>query len=267
MGPTDKSSLKTPPASAAKPTSPKSRFAKGLYRQTPPKSGNNNSPTTKNSTNILNTCKLRSGDVIAISRGKNGRHAFLQPLVSFLTKSDEGTDAMKTLNIAKVLWEVDPQSPDQYLEDTAPDKTLQPRYTAFIMIVPEEEKNKNTPEMRKRWAEGICFTNNQPKIAQNYKFGGSTLRFGSDITPPNNGSNSDLPPLSRFLTISDTMDIIREAYHDPNTGENPTVQEVLEQPEWLSSYYEEKHISTVFTLFNAPGMNASESTPIPRFHF
>jgi hypothetical protein len=174
---------------------------------------------------------------------------------------------MKSLNIARVGWEVDRDSPDQYLEDPAPDKTIQPRYTTFIMIVPDKESKNNTPEMRKRWADGICFTNNQPRIAQHYKFGGSTLLFGSDITPANNDSDSSLPPLSHFFTISETMDIIREAYQDPHTGENPTIQEVLEQPEWLASYYEEKHIKTVVTLFNAPGINASESAPIPTFHF
>ena len=192
---------------------------------------------TGHKSNMLFTCKLLSGDVVAISRGKTGMHAFLDPLVNFLQQSTEhGEDARDKLKVDYVGWEVDENDPTKYKEDHPHNKTsLQnQKYAIFFMAVLEESASKNTPENRKRWAEGLCVTNNLPGLARQYSHGGGALNVGSDITPLD---SSSLPPLSKFLTIADTMAVISMIYRDTTAGKNASVSDIMDWPECLGKYF------------------------------
>jgi hypothetical protein len=173
--------------------------------------------------NVLFTCKLWSGDVVAISRSKNGQHAFLDPLVNFLKDSSlESEDARNRLKVHYIGREVDKQDPTKYKQDHPGSNHP---YAVFFMMVPDESASLNTAESRRRWAKGICLANILPHVARQYSHDGAALNVASDITPP---LAAKLPPLSMFLTISDTFNVMRMIYTDPSTGRNPSVAEIME---------------------------------------
>ena len=147
---------------------------------------------------------------------------------------------------------MDENDPTKYKEDHPYKKTsLQhQKYAIFFMSVPEESASKNTPENRKRWAEGLWLTNNLPELAREYTHGGAALNVGSDITPLDSAS---LPPLSKFLTIADTMAVISLIYRDNTTGENATAADIMEWPECIAKYFTKEQIPLLRQMY--PGSN------------
>ena len=241
----------TPVSATSTTTTPPSKYRKKAPKS-PPKPQKVEASSTRNAndsnqkvTNVL-TCKLRSGDIIALTRTNRNKHAYVTPLVKYLKNPDNGDFVKGRLGIHYIGWEVDPTNPTSYKEDFDPNKPLQPRYHVFINTVADDMVHKNTPANRKKFASRIISLNNNAKIQSKYLYGGQLMVYAGDISAED---DSDAPPLSKYLTIGDTMDFVRTVYENLDTGEKPSITAVLNQQDWLNAYYSKDLIPKLKKLY------------------
>ena len=122
------------------------------------------------------------------------------------------------------------------------------RYLCFVHTLPEDKADKNNVANREKWAKNIIKLNNCPKIQNNYQYGASPLSYKGDVTPSN---EDQLPPLSEFLTIRDTMEVIRIAFTTKDK-EKPEIKDLLEDDNILSLYYSQELIPKLREYFLGP---------------
>jgi hypothetical protein len=220
------------------------KFIKGIspsivVKQPVPKPS---SPTAVPSGNTIATCKLKSNDIIGITRSNIGNHAFLNPLFNYLRT--EENEAKDRFSVQYMGFERHPDDTTNYRADTTKGG-FTPRYLCLVCIVPEEKAHKNNVVNRQKWAEKIIKLNNCPRLQSDYRFGNNSLYYRGDVTPTN---DTALPPLSDFLTLRDTMEVIRIAYKT-TTGEKPSIEDILTDDSILGKYYSQELIPRVLTLF------------------
>jgi len=145
-------------------------------------------------------------------------------------------------------FERHPDDPTRYRQD-APKPGwpgFTPRYVCFVSIVPENKANKNNEANRKKWADKLVALNNCPKLQGMSKYE-CTLAYKADLTPV---GDTEPPPLSQFLTLRDTMEVIRIAYKTPD-GEMPSIEDLLADESILDMYYSRDLIPKVRHYFGA----------------
>ena len=120
------------------------------------------------------------------------------------------------------------------------------RYHVFVTFVPETSVDNNTAEARERFANGIIALNNNCRVQTEYVYGNGIFHYGGDITPED---DTHVPHLSRFLTLRDTMVVMRMSFRDPITAREPTITDMLEQDSLLGQYYLPEHIPLVKQLY------------------
>ena len=222
--------------------------------------------------NKIITCRVADGDIIALTSNHNGHRAFLVPLIKWL-KMDENTAFVhQRLKIHHIGWEVDPNDPLNYKEDNAPSKSRNHRYNLFMHYVSTKSIENNTAQARERFASAIIRLNNHPAIQSQYNFGGALLHYGGDITPQN---EEQAPALSRFLTLQDTMDVLRKTYPDPNSGKERSITDMLQQQNLLRRFFLPEHIPILHQLWDAPegtegnnqsGNGTGDNIHVPEFN-
>lgn len=207
--------------------------------------------------NTIATCKLKSDDIIGLTRSNLDKHAFVQPLVSSLQSNEDGGRAKAMLAVHYIGWERNPHQPNQYREDERKkaEQTMNPRYRCFVSIVPSDKAHQNNVVNRERWAKNIIKLNNCPRIQNQYRFGATPLYYKGDVTP----INAPPPPMSQFLTIRDTMEVIRIAYKTPE-GEKPDIQDLLADETLLSNYYDSDLIPQVHEFFMPKRKDGDDGT-------
>ena len=226
-----------------------SKFVKGLPSPTAVKNAPAvpATPAAISSGNAITTCKLKSNDIIALTRNALGNHAFLGPLFSYLRAEED--EANKRFAVHFVGFERHPDDPNAFRSDTPTKRkttsTFNPRYHVFLSIVPENKVDKNTAANRERWAANIIKLNNSPKLQNEGRYAAVPLYYKGDVTP---AVDTKLPPASDFLTLRDTMEVIRIAYKTTD-GEKPSIEDLLEDESILEKYYSPDLIPKVRALY------------------
>ena len=197
----------------------------------------------------LTTTTTKSGDIVAQFR-RGDTHAYINPLVDWMNEEDHKKMVFNQLQVHYKTWERHPHSEDMYKTDPPNTKSnFRPRYNIFIMFVPGEAMEKNTPENRERWAKGIMTLANSPAITHKYRFGNNQVSYGGDTAP---ATKDKLPYLSEFLTLTDTMDAICKSYTDPKSGTEASALEIINDMEVLRKYYKENQIQRVVDKYTTP---------------
>lgn len=210
------------------------------------------SPAAIPSGNTITTCKLKSNDIIGITRSNTGNHAYLNPLFNFLRAEED--DAQIRYSIHYMGFERHPDDATNFRADTSKGN-FSPRYLCFVSVVPEQKAHKNNVINRQRWAENIVKLNNAPRLQNEYRYGANPLYYKGDVTPLD---DTALPPLSDFLTLRDTMEVIRIAYKT-TAGEKPSIEDMLTDNSILAMYYSQDLIPKVRKLFGTDEDNGKSA--------
>lgn len=174
-------------------------------------------------------------------RTKDGTAGYFDPLTKYLKDSNHEDIVKEKLRIHDVVDARSPSNPNAIRLD--PPKGLndyQPRYKNLLSFVSEEKAYMNTAKAREQIARQIMKLNNHDNMQQSgygkrYAPGPqSILEYGGDLTP------SDLQqaaPLSDFLTIRDTMDIVCSLHSNPETQEASSPEDILANEEILLRFF------------------------------
>ena len=237
---------------------------------TPPKTGNSSakadsepaSPTTLRGTTVA-TCKTRCGSIVALTKKNGTQGAYLSPLLKWLTNEDHQEFTEKALKITYIGNQTDPNNRNFPLEDEpGKNSTYRPRHPVFVAVLSDDNVDKNTPEMRRKFAENIMKVNNSDNMQRAYietsanpQRGGTMLSYAGDITPKEEGQ---LPFLSKYLPRPEVIECIKAAYK-ANDGSQPSLEFVLKCDEWLTLYFEPEEIPLVKQFY---GFSTDESEDV-----
>jgi hypothetical protein len=177
-----------------------------------------------------------------------GNHAFLSPLFNYL-RGEQDYQTKTRFGIHYMGFERHPDDPACYRADQPNKMGYQPRYLCFVSLVPEDKVDKNNAANRQRWAENIIKLESSPFIQAQYRYTNAPLLYKGDVTPV---GDAPLPPLSDFLTLRDTMEVIRHAYRTA-AGEKASVQDIVVDDDVLAKYYSQELIPQVHKLFDQFG--------------
>jgi len=208
------------------------------------------------------TCNLKSGDVIALFRSQKQDAPFLNPFKQYIRTYVNSETFKKKISVDFFHFERDETYPFEYKEDhrkkppamlfsqkqktgaQAQPSGMNPRYLVLGRFWPPTEPN--TPATRKAWGKRLLLLNNHARIQQDYQFGGNSMEFGGDITP---NKEAEIPPLSRFLTLTDTLLVLSHAF--PKEDDTSCrYEDILGQDDILNDYYQPAEIPLIREHFN-----------------
>jgi len=183
-----------------------------------------------NSGKQIFVCKVRSGDMVMMVE-KNGGAPFLHPTITYLNTNADFRRNM--LSIHQMHSRVDPDDHHRFKEQLST-SGYNKRFPVFINIVDEVNIPLNNPANRKAWGETFEHFHNHAATQSAYSFP-EDAHYSGDITPQNEDA---APFLSHFLTIQDTMEVMREAYAaDAEPGSLPSIGDMLDDNGAMENYY------------------------------
>ena len=198
------------------------------------KQGEQVSPTKRTESLPVNTLFVTTtmpGDMVGLMEKANGQPPFVFPSMGYLNDNPEFR--CRTLCINQIHARVHPTDPLVYKEVATGSKESQRMrtYPVFVYIVPENMVKYNNPKNRAKWAQGLVEFFNHPKQMSLYTYKSHTM-FAGDLSPQ---VESNAPPLSDFLTIDDTMTVLREVNSPTETP--CSIADVIAEPEAMKLYY------------------------------
>lgn len=148
------------------------------------------------------------------------------------------TCAKELLHIDHVARRVDPGDPNNYLSQPAGSENFgRERFAyVFVHVFPRDKASLNTAAIRRHWAEIFAKFFNCPSDLDLYDSPCEASFFG-DETP---FEDSEVPPLTHFLTTRDTISVATKALH-----EQSPYQQVSSLDQVLKQYFEEEMFSDV----------------------
>ncbi|CAB9510846.1 hypothetical protein SEMRO_455_G146590.1 [Seminavis robusta] len=189
--------------------------------------------------------KTKSNDMICkIMKGDTG--AYVYPLLQYLR--DNTGFAKRVLHIDHVLNLRDPQEPHEHLEVMS--RGGYGRRTTCLLFVldSDAQASANTAANRRAWVDALVRFWNHPNTQRLFRYA-ERAHWGADLTPHD---ESMAQPLSYWLTIRDTMDVIVDSY-----PQFTSIGDVLRAPAVLPFYYSNALIPEVQTHF------APYNNPVP----
>ena len=193
-------------------------------------------------------------DMVAFWEKKNGLPPFGFPSMKYL--GDHPEFRCRTLCVNQVHSRVNPTDPLAYKEVAtgSGDNQCIRTYPVFVYIVPENLVQYNNPRNRAKWAQGLVDFLNHPKQLELYVYKSHTV-YAGDLSPQ---VEDNAPHLSDFLTIDDTMEVLREV--NSPTEVPCSIADVLAEPEAMKLYYSPAVLDAANRMFaghtNEPAANA-----------
>ena len=175
---------------------------------------------------------MKSDDWVLICERGGGQPPFTLPTEKYL----QNNEAFKReiLHIHQVHPQVDPNNPEQYKHETS-NSGFERRFPVFINIITDANRIHNTSLKRTEWANTFVNYFNHPQNLAKYTYPVSA-QFAGDLTP-HATSNTSASFLSDFLTINDTMLVMREALMQQDMTDLVPIGDILEQEDALHDYY------------------------------
>lgn len=225
-------------------------------------------PTSNQTTGRINrfskhrkiyTTAIKGGEImLAMLKGKDNEAGFFKPLLDYIQNPNNSKLVSGGMRINDMFWMCLPDKPMEYKEDPPnnPSSTFRPRYNVLLSYLDQDQLHKNTPQNREKWAQQIMTVNNTQSM-QVYGYGqyrksGATeankLDYGGDLCPKD---PKNYPPLSQYLTLSDTMKVVCKLHIHQETNEFLTPPEVLDRQDLLDKFFIKSHQSLLPNLFAA----------------
>ncbi|CAB9503074.1 hypothetical protein SEMRO_155_G070430.1 [Seminavis robusta] len=196
--------------------------------------------------------KTRSNDMICkIMKGDSG--AYVYPVLNYL-RENLGF-AKRVLHVDHILHLRDPQEPHEHLEVMS--RNGYGRRTTCLLFILDStgQANANTPQNRRAWVDSLVRFWNHPNTQRLFRYA-ERGHFRADLTPHD---ETAAQPLSHWLTIRDTMDVIVDSY-----PQFTSIGDVLRAPLVLPFYYAQGLIPEVqahFAPYNNPPNNTDGEAP------
>jgi len=163
---------------------------------------------------------------------KNGSAPFLHPTISYLNTHEDFRKSM--LSIHQMHSRVSPTDPHSFREEPSSNQRFNRRFPVFVNIIDEENIPNNTPKNRAAWATTFEHFYNHESTQRAYTYP-EEAHYAGDLTPQN---EAEAPHLSHFLTIQDTMEVMREAHAgDVEPGQLPPIGDMLDDEDAMTTYY------------------------------
>lgn len=217
------------------------------YKKTKPSnSPSKNQPAVRRNGNVVlvYTSKTKSNDMIMTLEKSNHTPPFLyHTLHYFETHPKILSD---TLKIHHVMRQADPVEPNHYRIHRT-ENGNERFWNVFVHIFPAGREAQNTAATRREWANTFVHFFNHPNHVNRYTFPVEAV-YAGDLTPQD---ENEALPLSHYLTIRDTMTVLRGVLYDSedaNTQEHhnfdglATVQTCFANNEAMNDYYKAPHI-------------------------
>ena len=216
--------------------------------QTASPQGKTASSSSSNTMSVF-VCSTKPDDLLLLLERSNGGPPFWHPTLQYLNNNP--TFRRENLHIHQVHDRVDPVEPERHRFTTTPQGRTR-SFPVLVNILPENHRANNTTETRSAWAAHFVAFFNHPSNQTNYTYP-VQAHYAGDLTPAN---PSMAPRMSEFLTVRDTMEVMREAFMDTGT-ELATVGDVMEITEAMEDYYTPGALERVQAIF------ASQRNHIP----
>ena len=203
------------------------------------------------------------------STGEKG--GWLYPLFEFIDLADNKKLKYKDLMCHWHGFLRSKTDPKKFHEDKATSTGFKVRHRVVVVSLTEEQAKNNKQHQRKRLAEGFCVINNSSKVQINYYKNrpGITkerdlLEYAGDLTP---SDTDQLPKLSNYLTIGDTMDYICLSHSNETDGSNLTCFDVVANDDLLQQYYTADLIPKVKDIYREDSSTQSNNFNLPDLGF
>lgn len=245
---------KKPPAKKETPR----KYTKGGTKTTPP-------TATSLSSKTINffVVGLKSDDWLILCDRGNGLPPYTFPTETCLKNNQKFQ--REILHVHQIHPQVHPNNPEECRGEKSLNSTFERRFAVFVNILTDANRMHNTPEKREAWARVFVNYFNHPKNQAKYTYPVSG-HFAGDLTPQTTSKDStSLPCMSEFLTINDTMLVMREALMQEDMVDLVPVGDVLEQEDALQDYFSPAALQIANRRFqhlrhHIPGQHESQNS-------
>ena len=217
-----------------------------------PRPGGNGDPNKV----LVVVSKTKSDDMIMLLEKANGGIPYVWNAINYLNQNPHvRNDLLHIVGIKNKVSGVDPNLHYQVIAANGFSRKL------FVLVgsTDSDSAHLNTTANRRRWADAFIAFYNHPNTQRQFAFPNPAV-FSADITPQNEANS---PPLSQFLTIRDTMEMIQTIISQ-NPGELEPIGDVLENEDAMNDYYSPEHKTLARELFHSH-LNHVPGNPDARF--
>lgn len=200
---------------------------------------------------MVYTSATKSNDMVMTLEKSNHTPPFLyHTLRYFESHPDILSD---TLKIHHVMKQADPAEPNHYrifYQENGNERF----YTVFVHIFPAGHEAQNNAATRRAWANTFIHFFNHPNNQSRYTYPVEAV-YAGDLTPQN---QEESLPLSHYLTIRDTMTVLRGVLYDSedehaqehhNFDGLATVQTCFANQAAMLDYFTPAHMSLARTFY------------------
>ena len=176
---------------------------------------------------------------------KNGNAPFAYPTINYLNTNRQFSKDI--LHIDQCHNRVDPANPQAHLEQVS-NTGYTKRFPVLVNIVDDDHANLNNASNRRNFAETFVHFFNHPETQRAYTYP-SLAQFAGDLTPQNEANS---PHLSEYLTIRDTMEVMREALAGSDevmAGSLPSIGDVMDVEGIMEDYYSPRVLEQAQNVF------------------
>lgn len=189
------------------------------------------SSTTSTGLNVY-VLRTKSDDILLFMERPNGTPPYVAPTETYLRNNR--AFMRETLMIHQIHNQVDPSDPEKPKAITSANGYRR-RWPVMVNIVASQHIPANTTENRTAWGESFVNFFNHPHNQARYTYPVKAA-FAGDITATID-DHAHLPYASDYLTVSDTMMVMREAIMEPGDVELKSIGDCLDLQEAMEEYY------------------------------
>lgn len=240
-------------ASTGKPAPAKANVSPAKLTKKTAKTSPSKDTTTSSSSNAMNVyvCSTMSDDLILLLEKLNGTPPFWHPTAQYLNTNADFR--RHNLHIDQIHQRNDPDNPDQY-RSMATNQGRSRTYPVLVNILVETAREANTSANRAAWANHFVAFFNHPSNQNLFTYP-VQAHYAGDLTPTNSAT---APHLSDFLTVRDTMEVMREAFMETGATDLAPIGDILEKQDAMAFYYTPAALERANIIFlanrnHAPG--------------
>lgn len=196
---------------------------------------------------LVFVAKTKSGEMVMYLEKADNSAPFVYSTIGYMKRHMAFT--RNHLNIHHVMERADPNDPRKYRTQfiRSSNRTRDRRWAVLVHVFPRGKKSANTATNRRRWAETFVSFFNHPNNQSRYTHP-LEARFVGDVTPQD---SINAPELSTYLTIRDTMLVLREVLYDTedtvlqeyhNYDGKATIRTCLADDVAMRNYYKPEHL-------------------------
>ena len=182
---------------------------------------------------LISVTKTMSDDMLLTITKRNNAVPYVYPVVDHINRNPDLKRNM--LHIEDIRYRVSPTDPtEHYMIRSA--NGFSRRFYICVGTTDSNSAQLNNAVNRRAWAEQFVTFYNHPATQRRFTYPNHAV-FAGDITPER---DEDLPQMSQFLTIKDTMEIIRLLLSD-NPNQLMETADILNNDDIMNDYYAPNH--------------------------